>query len=119
MTTKAAYPTRITGFLPTRSERMPAGKAWAAYTTLNRTYRRIATTAVSPTAVTRSSRNATEKSAKENTLAVRMNSLRAPGTPPRVTRRRGWGAATRRGSRGRGGHGDARGAGGAAPRGGT
>ena len=68
------------------------------------TYRRIATTVACPTSVTRSRRNATEKSAKENTLAIAMNGLRDRGTRDRLTRRRGCRTAARRRSRTRDTH---------------
>src|SRR5437870_7647180 len=102
--TNAPYPTRITGFRPTRSDRIPAGNAWDAYTMLNRTYRRIATTFSWPTSVTRRRRNATEKSANENTLAIPMNRTRDLGTLRRLARKRGWRTAARGGSRTRATH---------------
>src|SRR3972149_1658309 len=80
-----------------RSDRIPAGNAWAAYTTLNRTYRRIAVETAPPptTSATRSRRNAYEKSANEKRAAIPMNRTRGRGTPRSVTRRRSVGRGSR------------------------
>src|SRR3989442_11608962 len=93
----AMYPVNTTGFRPTRSDKIPAGNACAAYTMLYTTYSRMAT--VVPWIPARSRRNAYEKSANEKRLAIPMNVQSGFGIPRKVTRRGCFGVRWRTGSR--------------------
>src|SRR5256885_6004082 len=97
MAMNAMYPVNTTGFRPTRSDKIPAGNACAAYTMLYTTYSRMAT--VVPWIPARSRRNAYEKSANEKRLATPMNVQSGFGIPRKVTRSGCFGVRGRTGSR--------------------